>query len=201
VQPFSALSELVCGAGYVPDWEAISAIATAAAVIVALWISVRDRRIRNVERLETEARAADLVAQSLAGLIEVMPSIISKIKEMKGAMLDVPGNNVIYGTDECKRFVAREAFVHQLPTSYLGEGEFAVSLARKWCSEIETRILIQRDKSLREAIDWREHEFVCSLGDKFHAALISLREKCWHTRHEYEKSRKSWILRLLWPWR
>lgn len=197
MQVSSALSEIVCGAGYVFDWEAISAIATTAAVILALWISVRDRRIRNMERLEAEARAAAIVAQSLAGLIEVMPRIIFKIKEMNGAMLDAPSNNVIYGIDDCRQLLAHEAFVHQLPTSYLGEGEFVVSLARKWCSEVETRIQIQKEKSLREAINWREYDFVCSLGDKFHASLISLRDNCRHTRHKYERSQKSLILQFL----
>lgn len=192
----STLSELVCGAGYLPNWNALSAIATAAAAIIALWLAVRDRRIRSLERLEREARAAELVAQSLAGIIEVMPSVVSHIRETSGVMLDVPGSDVLYATDECKQFIEREAYVHQLPTSYIGAGELAVSLARKWCFEIETRIQIQRDESLRNAINWRDHKFVCSLGEKFHAAASSLRKKCWHTRQECEIAQKSWIRRL-----
>lgn len=196
MQGLSALSELICGQGYASVWSAVSAIATTAAVIVALWIAWRDRKVRKLERLEAEARAATLVSQSLSGIIEIMSHVVAKIKEVNGLMLDIPGNNVLYGVDECRAFIEREAFVHQLPTRHLGSGEYVVSLARKWCAEIDTRIQIQRDPSIRDAIDWRNSEFVCSLGERLHAAAISLRENCWLTKQEYERSKNSLIQRL-----
>lgn len=53
---------VVCGDGYVVDWEAISSVAstavTTAAVIAALYIANRDRRDRGREKGEFEARAA-----------------------------------------------------------------------------------------------------------------------------------------------
>jgi len=45
----SALAEFICGSVYVPDWNAVSAIGTTAAAIVALLLASRDRRMRLLE--------------------------------------------------------------------------------------------------------------------------------------------------------
>jgi hypothetical protein len=127
-----ALSELVCGRGYVTDWNAVSAAATTVAVVVALWLPGRERRARRLERMESEARAADIVVQPLAGAIERFPRIINEFRALDGLLLDVPGREVLYGVRECRSIIEREAFSHQLPTYVLGSGELVVALARKW---------------------------------------------------------------------
>jgi hypothetical protein len=191
------LVELICGTGYRPDSAAISAVATTAAVFVALWIPARERRIRRLERLEIEARAATLVSQSLLGLLEVMPNIVAKIREMEGVMLDAPGNEILYGTDECQAVIEKEAFVQQLPLAYLGAGELTVSLARYWCRQIDTRIKIQRNEVLRNTIDWKNHTFVCSLGERLYESAVKLRGHCKETPEKYMTAQKPFFHRLL----
>jgi len=192
----NALAELVCGVGYRVDWTAISSIATTAAVFVALWIPTKERRARRLERLEAEARAAALVSQSLSGLLEVMPRAVGHIKEKRGVMIDAPGNDVLYGIDVCQEVIEKEAYVHQLPTAYLGAAELTVSLARSWCRQIETRIETQRNEALRQPINWRSFSFVFSLGTSLHKSAVQLRQHCAETQADYDFARKHLLHRM-----
>lgn len=190
------LAELICGSGYRVDWPAISAVATAAAVFVALGIPAYDRRMRKRSQLETEARNAAIVSQSLSSLIELMPDIIAWIKETDGVLLDTPANELMYATDECQALIEKEAFVHQLPMAYLGTGQLTVDLARYWCREIEIRFQTQRNQSTQESIDWKNCTFVCSLGQRFHNAATQLHEHCQKIQAEYRLSRTPILQRL-----
>jgi hypothetical protein len=172
------LVDLACGTGYVVAWNAVSAIATTAAVVVALWIPARDRRLRRLEKLESEARAAEIVAQKLGAIIEVIPLVIDLVAKAEGMLVDNPGSEVLYGVDACKGLVEREAFCHQLPLAYIASGELVCSLARKWCSEIDVRRQTQRHPRAGENIGWRNHDFLRSLGELLHTEAVRLKAQC-----------------------
>ncbi len=184
------LAELICGAGYLPYWDAISAVATAAAaiatvaaVVVALWIPARERAERQHEKREAETRAAEIVNQSLSSIIELFPNVVEEIRRTDGVLLDTPGLNVIYGIDACRELIEREAYCYQLPISYIGLGMLVSSLARKWCAEISVRIEIQRNAELRARINWREHAFTCHLGEQLYTHARELRDLCAETQN------------------
>jgi hypothetical protein len=137
-------AELICGNGYVPNWEAISAIATALAVIVALWIPARERSRQRRERLESEVRACEIVGQSLVSTIEVFPRIVPYIRQTNGVIIETPAMNVLYGIEACREILEKESFFNQLPTHCIGLGALGCSLARKWCSDVDVRLQTQR---------------------------------------------------------
>lgn len=171
-------ANFICGSRYAPDWDAISSISTALAVLVALWIPARERAITRRERIEADIRAVEIVAQSLVPAIELLPKVVCYIRETNGALIDTPATNVLYGIDACREILEKEAFFHQLPTSCLGTGVLVCSLARKWCSEIDTRLQTQRNPELRALIDWQNHEFTCHLGEQLYKQTRYLDEKC-----------------------
>lgn len=177
------LAEAICGTGYIPDWDAISSIFTALAVFVALWIPARERAIKQRDRLEAEARAAEIVGQSLAPAIEILPRVISYIRQRNGIIIETPVTNVLYGIDACREILEKESFFSQLPTSCLGSGALVCSLARKWCLEIDTHIQTQRNAQLRAAINWQNHDFTCHLGEQLHGHALSLKKDCAKVRH------------------
>lgn len=186
------------GNGYVPDWDAISSIATVAAVVVALCLAARDRRRQLIEQLEREARAAQIVSQTVSGIIEVMEDVVSHIEEVNGLIVDAPEANVLYCLDECKAIAAREALFHQLPTAYLDRGELVVSLARRWNAEIETRSQIVGDAQLREIMNWRGSEFTSKLGRLLHDEASRLRVKCYETQENYTYVSMPFPRRVIW---
>jgi hypothetical protein len=148
----TALLALVCGSGYVIDWNAVSAIATTLAVVVALWISARDRKVRRLEKLEAEARAAEVVQQNLSAINELFPDVLALIEKSNGVLFDNPGSDVIYGVDACRGLIERETFCHQLPSNLIASGELVASLARKWCADIEVRKQAQRDERFQRKV-------------------------------------------------
>jgi len=172
------LAELICGDGYVPNWEAISAIATALAVLVALWIRARERSRQRSDRLEAEVRAGVIVSQSLASTIRLFPSIVPYIRRTEGVIIESPAMNVLYGIDACREILEKEAFFNQLPTHCLGLGALVCSFARKWCFEIDVRLQTQRNADLRKVVDWQNHDFTCHLGEEIHKHAVGLKEKC-----------------------
>ena len=187
---------LICGDGYVVDWTAISAVATAVAVIVALWVPAMDRRTRRRERLEAEARASEAISLSLQTVLEIFPKVVDEIKNTNGALIDAPGTNFLYGIEGCHEIIEREALCYQLPKSYMALGLLVSSFARKWCNEIDVRIQTQRNEELKRIIDWREHKFTCHLGEQLHAHATTLRNECAKTRVAYEKSQTPRIVRM-----
>lgn len=193
----TTLAEIICGTGCVPDWNAISAVATAAAVVVALWIPARERSARNLEKRENEARAAEIVGQSLVSIIDLFPRVIEEIRRTDGALLDCPGSNVLYGIDACRELIEREAFCYQLPSSYIGLGTLVSSLARKWCAEISVRLETQRNTELRALVNWREHGFTCHLGEQLYEQALGLRNLCADTQVLIALQRLSWFRRAL----
>jgi len=177
------LTNFICGNGYIPDWDAISSVSTALAVLVALWIPARERATKRRERIEAEIRAVEIVSQSLVPTIELLPKVVSYIKDTNGILIDTPATNVLYGIDACREIIEKEAFFHQLPTSCLGTGVLVCSLARKWCLEIDTRLQTQRNPELMSLIDWQNHDFTCHLGEQLYGQTLYLDEECKKIKH------------------
>lgn len=189
--------DLVCGAGFVTDWNAVSALATTAAVLVALWLPARDRRQRRLERLESEARAAGVIDQKLAGLTAILPDVLALIANSDGTLVDNPGSEVIYGIDACKSLLDRETFCHQLPIAHVGRGELVCALARKWCADVDVRRQTQRDPQLTAIVDWGKHDSLRRLGDALESEGLKLRVDCQATMTSYERARVPYLRRVL----
>jgi hypothetical protein len=192
-----SLVQLLCGAGFVVDWNAVSAIATTAAVLVALWLPTRDRRQRRLERLESEARAAEIIEQKLGGIIEILPLIGAVIEKSDGTLIDNPGTDVIYGIDACRSLLERETFCHQLPITFVGRAELVCALARKWCADIDVRLQVQRDPKLKAMVNWRKHESLRSIGQLLHSEAVHLRSDCSSTKLNYEHTKAPLYQRAL----
>ncbi len=193
---FNFLPELLCGTGYAFNWEAISSIATVAAVIVALWLAFRNKRERRLEQLELEARAANMVSLTLSGFADVLEKAIEHLKERGGLTIDAPGSDVLYCVENCQSILDRESFFHQLPTAHLDRAELVLSLAKKWVREIDVRRKVQKDPELRELLNWRSLEGVEELGTLLRVESISLREMCMRTRDSFARKNSSLIRRL-----
>lgn len=191
------IAELLCGEGYQTNWSAISAVATTFAVVVALWIPLSERRIRRLEKLEREARAAVLVNQAISGLLEVIPSAVAEIDKMSGVLIDEPGKDILYGIDECQTVIEKEAFIHQLTASYLASGELTVTLAKMWSRQIETLIDMQRSNAGQLVRKPRNPNFTSSLGSQLHESAERLRELCNRVKVDYEHARNPLLLRML----
>jgi len=177
------IAEFIFGSQCIPDLDAISSIATALAVLVALWIPARERSLKKRERLEAEARAAEIVGQTIAPAIEILPRVIAYIRDTNGIIIETPATNVLYGIDACREILEKESIFNQLPTSCLGLGALVCSLARKWCLEIEVRLQTQRDAQLRATINWQKHDFTCHLAEQLHANALTLKKECAIVRH------------------
>jgi hypothetical protein len=192
----SNLPELLCGIGYAFDWDAISSVATVSAVLVALWLAIRDKRDRRLERLELEARAASMVSLTLSGFADNLEKATEHLKERDGLTIDVPGSDVLYCIEKCQSIIDRESFFHQLPTTYLDQAELVVSLAKMWRSEIDVRRKVQKDSELRGLLNWRSLEGVENLSKSLRVATISLRNMCIQTRDSFARKNKSLLARI-----
>jgi hypothetical protein len=193
---FNFLPELLCGTGYAFNWEAISSIATVAAVIVALWLAFRNKQERRLEQLELETRAANMVSLTLSGFADVLKKAIEHLKERGGLTIDAPGSDVLYCVENCQSILDRESFFHQLPTAYLDRAELVLSLAKMWVREIDVRRKVQKDPELRELLNLRSLEGVVELGTLLRVESISLREMCMRTRDSFARKNSSLINRL-----
>lgn len=194
MQPFV---NFVCGVGYVVNWTEWSAIGACTAAIAALWISYRDHRVRRSERLESEARAAGIIQQNLAGIIKLIPDIVDLIAKSDGLLAENPGTKVLYGIDACRSFLEREAFCHQLPISDVGRGELICSLARQWCAEIDVRLQTQRDPEFKTLVSSRNYDFVRRLGHLLHSEAVCLQNHCQSTIDRYEAANTPFLQRAL----
>jgi len=187
------LPELLCGDGYTFDWNAIL---TLAAVLVALWIAIRDKRDRQHEQLALEARAASMVSLTLSGFADVFEKILKRFKETGGITFDSPGCDVIYGVENCQNIIDRESFFHQLPIAYVDQGELVLSLAKQWIREIDVRRKVQKDPELRVQLNWRDTGGVENLGTLLREESMKLREKCKQTSYKFSLKSKPFLKRI-----
>lgn len=175
---------------YALAFDAISSFATAAAVMVALWIAVRDKQYRQRERSELEARAATIVSLTLSGFADVLSKAIDHLKKNEGLTIDAPRSNVLHCVENCQSIIDRESFFHQVPTAQLGSAEVVVSLAKKWMSEIDFRRKIQKDPDLQLIFNMRNIEGIESLGSLLIKEATALRKACMLTRDSFERKNR-----------
>lgn len=185
-------TEFFCGKGIVIDWQAVSAIATLCAVIVALWIPIRDRRERKLERLEAESKAAKIVKYPILAILDVFPSVIAAVRETNGRLIDVPGAEILYGIELSRELIEREPYCRQLPIKHVDNAELVVSIARKWCREIETRQRIEQIPELVKKIGHGNPEYLCALGETLLIETEKLRESCLEVESRFTRTTRTW---------